>query len=471
MITLRPLAAVLATAATLSCVAIPDQGPGPSLSEIDGLPIARAKQKQPNIVLIVSDDQAFTDYGFMGHDAIKTPNLDRLAKQGALFRRGYVPTALCRPSLMTMATGLHAHQHRITGNDPARNDVNKAHAQTAGKTAKELLIANVDRLATLPRLLADAGYVSHQSGKWWEGSYRRGGFTNGMTRGYPKKGGRHGDDGLRIGRRGMAPVFDFMNGAAKSGKPFFVWYAPFLPHTPHNPPQRLLDKYRKAGRPEPIAKYYAMVEWFDETCGQLLAHLDEKSLSRDTLVIYVADNGWLQRPDARGYAARSKRSPYEGGTRTPIMVRWPARVPPADRPELCTSLDIFPTVLAAAGIPCPKGRSGLNLLPYLTTGKPIERDAIFGASFAHDIADIENPDASVLFRWTIKGSMKLLLTDNGKPGRMRYPPKAKGPQLFDLSADPMEKHNLAPGKPELVQQLRGLINAWYEPKAAQRGGR
>ena len=74
--------------------------------------------KKPNIVLILSDDQAWNDYGFMGHDIIKTPNLDKLASQSVVFKRGYVPTPICRPSLMTLSTGLYPHQHKITGNDP-----------------------------------------------------------------------------------------------------------------------------------------------------------------------------------------------------------------------------------------------------------------------------------------------------------------------------------------------------------------
>ncbi|MEK6237074.1 MAG: sulfatase-like hydrolase/transferase, partial [Planctomycetales bacterium] len=160
-------------------------------------------QSRPNIVLIISDDQSWTDYGFMGHQAIQTPNLDRLAKQSATFRRGYVPTALCRPSLATLITGLHSHQNLVTGNDPAATTENRRHAAKAGKDARELLISNIDANPTTPRILAQKGYLSFQCGKWWEGSYRRGGFTHGMTRGYPEPRGRHGDDGLTIGRSGM----------------------------------------------------------------------------------------------------------------------------------------------------------------------------------------------------------------------------------------------------------------------------
>ncbi|MFN3166093.1 MAG: sulfatase [Phycisphaeraceae bacterium] len=430
-----------------------------------------ADAPRPNIVLIISDDQSFTDYGFMGHDAIKTPNLDKLADQSALFRRGYVPTALCRPALMTMATGLYAHQHLVTGNDPANTPANAAHVKADGKPARELIIENIDRSDTLPRLLAERGYLSHQSGKWWEGNYARGGFTHGMTRGYPEKGGRHGDDGLTIGREGMAEVFDFMDMAAEQDKPFFVWYAPFLPHTPHNPPDRLLNKYKQAGRSIQVARYYAMCEWFDETCGQLLDRLDEKGIADNTLVIYVTDNGWIQSAGANGYAERSKRSPYEGGIRTPIMFRWPGQVKPGERGELCSSIDIFPTALAAAGAEVPGDRPGLNLLPYLTTGKAIERDTIFGESFAHDIADVKNPEASLIYRWVIRGNMKLLLTYDGALGRMKYPPKDFEPKLYDLEADPLEKHNLAKDRPEQVEQLTRLIDGWWRTKQAKQRGK
>ena len=102
-------------------------------------------ETRPNVVLILSDDQGYTDYGFMGHPEIETPNLDKLAKESALFRRGYVPTALCRPSLITLISGLYSHQNKTTGNDPANTPMNKAHAEKAGKDVRELLISHIDQ--------------------------------------------------------------------------------------------------------------------------------------------------------------------------------------------------------------------------------------------------------------------------------------------------------------------------------------
>ena len=429
---------------------------------------ANSKSKPPNIVLILSDDQSYTDYGFMGHPHIETPHLDRLASESALFRRGYVPTALCRPALMTIATGLYSHQNKTTGNDPAGTPANAAHAEKAGKSARELLISHVDRTGTIAKWLGENGYVSHQSGKWWEGSFQRGGFTEGMTKGFPNPGGRHGDAGLKIGRDGMEPIFDFIDRSVADDKPFFVWYAPFLPHTPHNPPQRLLDKYVAKGVQERIAKYYAMCEWLDETCGQLMQKLDDKGVAEDTLVIYVTDNGWIQ-TEQGGYAERSKRSPYEGGTRNPIMFRWPGVIPAADRPELCSSIDIVPTILAAAEAEGPHEFPGLNLLPQLKSGDAIDRDTLFGESFAHDIADIENPQASLLYRWVIRGYDKLLLTYDGAPGKMKYPAKSGKAQLFDLKADPDEETSLATKNPDLVKELSALLDEWYVPEERQAG--
>jgi arylsulfatase A-like enzyme len=225
-------------------------------------------QDSPNVLYIISDDQAWTDYGFMGHPQIKTPHLDQLAKESVLFERGYVPTALCRPSLVTLTNGHYAHKHGVTGNDPSPKNYPSVKEIFAQKKAQ--LISYLDRFDTLPNLLGERGYISHQSGKWWEGNFKHGGFTHGMTQGFPQRGGRHGDDGLKIGREGLKPIEDFVDHAMEEKKPFFLWYGVFLPHTPHNPPERLLNPYKEMGLPISIAKYYANCTWFDETCGQLI---------------------------------------------------------------------------------------------------------------------------------------------------------------------------------------------------------
>jgi uncharacterized sulfatase len=433
---------------------------------------AAAPVEKPNIVFIISDDHAWTDYGFMGHKQIETPNLDRLATRSALFNRAYVPTALCRPALASLATGLYAHQHNISGNDPALlpetpGRAGKASAQEspAYRALREKLTSQFDRQPSIAKLLGQRGYLSHQSGKWWEGSHERGGFTHGMTRGFPQPGGRHGDDGLKIGREGMTPIFEFIDQAVAEKKPFFLWYAPFMPHTPHTPPDRLFQKYKAKGiESDFVARYYAMVEWFDETCGELLDRLEAKGLARNTLVVYIGDNGWIQLPDAPGYAPRSKQSANEGGVRQPTMFSWPGVIRPGHRGEqLCSSVDIVSTALAAAGATIPKNLPGYNLLPILKSGRPTPRKVVLGETFAHDVANIDRPEDSLLYRWVIEGKWKLLLTYDGKVGRYAssHPRTEKRPQLFDLLADPHEDHNLAAQNPKVVARLARKLQQWW----------
>ncbi|MDO6693297.1 sulfatase [Aliiglaciecola sp. 3_MG-2023] len=423
-------------------------------------------QTLPNILLILSDDHAWNDYGFMGHDVVKTPALDQLAAEGVTFKRGYVPTSLCRPSLATIATGYYAYQHGITGNDPSRNLPGGKGGELYEKQRAEI-IAKIDEVATLPQLLKEKGYVSFQSGKWWEGNYKRGGFDEGMTRGFPEKGGRHGDDGLNIGRQGLAPVTDFIDKASAANQPFLVWYAPFMPHAPHTPPQRILNKYENKGLPISIAKYYAMIEWFDETNGQLFDHLEKKGLKDNTLIVYVSDNGWVTNPTQTGrFLPRSKQSPGESGVRTPIMFSLPGQFNPQMRSEVVSSIDIVPTILGAAGIDVPKDLPGKNLFANMKNEIPIVRDEIFGEGFAHDMDDLNDPESTLLYRWVIEGKWKLILSYDGK--NVSYQKYHKdvlsGPRLYNLLEDEHETVNLASVHPDLVKRLSEKLMNWYPVK-------
>jgi arylsulfatase A-like enzyme len=393
--------------------------------------------QRPNVVLIIGDDQAFGDYGFMGHETIRTPNLDRLSKEGALFTRGYVPTALCRPSLASLATGRWPHRHGVTGNDPKRG------------TNRQRMVDLFKKSPTVASILGEIGYRSLQTGKWWEGNHKVGGFTHGMTHGDTKRRGRHGDLGLQIGRKGLKEIFDFI-AEGKKDEPFFVWYAPFLPHTPHNPPARLLKKYAKKGRSKFVAKYYAMCEWFDETCGQLLDHLLEKDLEKNTVVLFVSDNGWIQKKEKRGFAPRSKRSPYEGGVRTPIIVKWPGKVPVGRHDMPVSSIDLVPTMLRACGADVPKTADGVDLLP-LCRGEVKKRGPIFGAAFTHDIVELGRPERSLVARFVVHGRWKLVWHATAKSKI----------ELFDVVADPHETKDLAGENGEQVKQLRAKVDGWW----------
>lgn len=396
---------------------------------------------RPNVLLILGDDQAWTDFGFMGHPTIQTPHFDKFAKESATFTRGYVPTSLCRPSLVTFLTGRYPHEHRICGNDPA-----------PGIDRREML-KHIHRLPTLPKWLGAEGYVSFQTGKWWEGNPQEDGkFTAGMSHGDPKRGGRHGDLGLKISREGHQPIIDFLD--AHPGKPFFLWHAPFLPHTPHTPPERLFAKYRAPDRPMTVARYYAMCEWFDETLGDVLGLLDQRGLRNNTLVVFATDNGWIQDPKGNNFAPKSKRSPYDGGLRTPIIVRWPGRVTPALYDTPVSTVDIVPTILAACGITPVEPLPGLNLLAIADAKGQCERQSLFGEIFEHDVADIDDPSKSLLYRWTLSaGRWKLIQ------------PAATGAaaELYDVLADPHETKNLADSESARVVELQKSLDRWWTP--------
>ncbi len=414
---------------------------------------------RPNIVFIISDDQGWEDYSFMGHPRIATPSLDRLAAQSLTFRRGYSPVPLCRPSLATIVTGLYPHQHGVTGNDPALPDeaVNAMASRGNPKYARyyETIIQNFRQRPNLVRDLTSRGYLALETGKWWEGDpLKTAGFTQAMTRG-DAEGSRHGDAGLEIGRKGLEPVYRFIE---QSGdKPWLIWYAPMLPHAPHTPPDDLLQKYLKIAPSEPVARYWACVEWFDRTCGEFLGYLERKGLRENTIIIYTADNGWIQNAERANQAApRSKLTPYEGGVRTPIMISWPGKLKPRmDGEHLASTIDLWPTLASLLKAPSPKGLPGIDLTDQRAVGG---RASLFGEQYAHNIADVDTPTRSLQNRWMIAGRWKLIVPDprNRPAGQL---------ELYDLRRDPWEKSDLAVRHPGRVKQLQRQLDAWWTPTA------
>ncbi len=409
--------------------------------------------QQPNIVLIISDDQSWTDYSFLGHEHIRTPRIDQLAAEGLTFTQGYTTAPLCRPALASMATGLYPHQHGAYGNDP----INPGEKQVYGTEwliqraeINEPIMAGIEKISSLADLLGEAGYISLQTGKWWEGHYSRGGFSQGMTHGNPALGGRHGDDGLEIGREGLDVIFDFMNEAQETETPFFVWYAPFMPHAPHNPPDSLRDKYLPLAPTPAVANYWAMCEWFDITCGELMDYIDQKELSENTLFVYVTDNGWIQDPDRPNrYAPRSKRAPYDMGIRTPIIYRWKGVIEPEmDETSLSSSIDIATTILGICGIQPTEEMQGINVLDReIRKG----RDAIFAETYAHDFSTL---DSSLYYRIIVTNPWKLILPDTvNQPDRI--------PELYNLEDDPHEWNNQADAHPEIVAELVLRLEEWW----------
>lgn len=416
-----------------------------------------AADQRPNIILIISDDQGFPDYGFMNHAVVKTPNIDRRASQSMLYTRGYT-MPLCSPSLACLLTGKLPHHNGITGNDltsmKAPGGKGKAKGKQAAASRDELKNQLLGNSLMLPKALTDSGYLTFQTGKLWNVTYEDVGFTGGMT----VNASRHGDAGLSIGRKSMKPIFDFMETAQKEQKPFFVWYAPMMPHTPHTPPAELLAHFKGKGLSPAAEKYYAMIEWFDQTCGELDDYLIKNKLAENTVILYLADNGW-NAEGGLGRSARAKLTPYELGIRTPMFVRWPARVKPIrDDETLASVIDFAPTILAAAGLKGPADLPGLNLMDREAM---TARKSIFVESYTHNIDDLKAPAKSLVAKVVVDGWSKLLIPGVAKDTKGTAAPTEL--ELFDLKSDPLEKTNLAKNRVEEVQRLQAIQHGAWKP--------
>ncbi|MEX0331588.1 MAG: sulfatase-like hydrolase/transferase [Puniceicoccaceae bacterium] len=409
--------------------------------------------KPPNVVLIISDDQTWNDYGFMGHEQVATPRLDKLASQSLLFERGYVSAPLCRPSLASLVTGMHPHQHLIRGNDPVLpGKVHHRNNKELFDKWRTKMTAPMHKLPSFVRLLKDNGYLTLQTGKWWEENPIDHGFTDAMTHGRTLEGGRHGDVGLEIGRTTHEPYYDFVDKALEEQKPFFVWYGVFLPHTPHNARAELVEKYLKVAPNESTARYWANIEWFDEVCGEVLDYLDKKGITDETMIIYTCDNGWVSNPEQAERSIRSKREPYEDGIRTPIMIKYPGKVTPQrDSVTLVSNIDIAPTILKAAGIEIPCEMAGLDLRDVNGLAK---RDRVIVEDYAHDIdlSRLNDLDSNLDSRVLIKGWDKIIAwTDRT--------------ELYDLREDLSDRKDLSSMQPEKVSKLKAELQAWLDSTA------
>ncbi|HEX6987151.1 MAG TPA: sulfatase/phosphatase domain-containing protein, partial [Planctomycetaceae bacterium] len=179
------------------------------------------------------------------------------------------------------------------------------------------------------------------------------------------------------------------------------------------------------------------------------------------LVVYVTDNGWIQKtPESdlpagwnHPFAPKSKRSPYDGGVRTPILLRWPGRIAPGRFETPVSSVDLAPTILHACGVAPPEEMPGQNLLDVIAAGGRTDRDTVYGEIFGHDVPDVDDPAAGLLYRWCRRGDWKLIVPEK----------ETGGPELYDLAADPHETRDLAAEHPDRVAALRERLDAWWEP--------
>jgi len=417
---------------------------------------------RPNLVVIIGDDHGYPYAGFMGNEILETPHLDRLAAEGTVFSNAYNVASACRPSLMSLLTGLDPYQVELRSE------------QLEGQGLGRKSVNRILDFQTLPRLLSERGYQSFQAGKHWEGTAQQAGFTVGTKSLKEATGSTFvdfsgGAVGLSLGRSGMQPVWTLLEQA--QGQPFLLWFAPKLPHTPLDAPARHRAPYLAAGLSNSAVAYYANVTRLDAAIGELLERLSGMGLLEQTLVVYLSDNGWDQAPGVlatgRGMTlggSRGKMSMFELGFRTPIVFRWPGYVPAGIvQDELISTLDLFPTLLDYAGVETPPGRWGRSLRPVIEDREDLPERALYGRMAGALPDTVDAPAAAVLEGLRRPASF-------ARRGRWHYfrfeteqGETVQGEEkLYDVEADPQETLNLAPQNPDLVEALRREIEEWKQ---------
>jgi uncharacterized sulfatase len=342
----------------------------------------------------------------------------------------------------------------------------------------------IGEVETLPGILSgELGYRCLQTGKFWEGHWRNGGFTEGMTTFEPPpepqafggvrklaSGERvahgNGDAGLRIGRETMEPIERFIGDCEKEKIPWMVWYAPYLPHQPHDSPEEFYDIAESTpGIEQHQIPYFAAIAQFDDTVGHLVRFVEENADTANTIFVFVSDNGWSPstspqkgREQEFAHTKRSKRAPFDEGLRSPILVRWDGRVQPGEHRELVSSINIVPTLLKAAGAK-KRNLPGFDLLGGLDPFR-----GVFGAIYPGDASSLHRPERDVAYRWVRSGDWKLILPRGEEP----WGGYLEGPALFNVHLDPAETTNRASDKKAMVEKLEGLLDDWWNPEDAAR---
>ncbi len=456
--------------------------------EIDRTVVPRRPDGPPNVVLIIADDLGWPYLGFLGDENVITPNMDVLGNGGAVFEIGHSTANHCRPTLQSLITGLYPVQYEKQATAIADRRIGEGDVPDAVDTDQERRVLHrqyeteaIEDFATLPRLLSGEGYVSHQSGKWWEQSYAHGGFTHGMTDSWSWEDAADlgdkwfftfmGGQGMDIGRETMEPVTDFI--ADNADQPFFVWYGPALPHVPLNPPDQFYKYFEnREGMSESAKLYYANIAWFDWGVGELIDELREQRVLDNTLIIYINDNGWEQAADVE-YAddhvtfanggPRGKGSFFETGFRTPIIFYWQGKITAIrDQQTLASAIDVMPTILDYVGVEPPAGLPGHSL-----------RAAIEGETLTksrdHFIGRLTQHRAGTNFRGepdtSTEDHMGAALSGYYRRDtrwHFVWLPETGETALYDLVNDPGQLSDASAANAALIEGFKADINAWRQ---------
>jgi len=432
----------------------------------------------PNVIYILADDLGYGDVGFNGQSKFKTPNIDRLAADGMVFTQHYSGSTVCAPSRSALMTGLHTGHTPIRGNKEIQPE---GQFPMPGSTY------------TLTEMLKEAGYKTGVFGKWGlgypgsEGDPNKQGVDEFFGYNcqrlahhyYPYHLWHNQEKILLDGNMGNSQedyaadliqkkAIEFIN--TNQDQPFFLFYASPIPHAELLMPQEDIDVFKGEFLPEKSyqgvdggedyrtgpygsqehchATFVAMVTKLDEQVGEIVALLEELDITDNTLIIFTSDNGPHKEGgadpdyfDSNGIYKGYKRDLYEGGIHVPMIAKWPGQVETGTESEHISAFwDVMPTLADLAGVSISEKLDGISFLPTLT-GKGQQAD--------HDY---------LYWEFHEKGGRIALRKDNWKAVRYNVlKDPARGIELYDLSLDPGETHDVASEFPDVVEELTGIM--------------
>ncbi len=415
--------------------------------------VSAERERRPNIIFILADDQGYGNVGCYGSKAIQTPNIDRLAEEGLRFTDCYSGSAVCAPTRCVLMTGLH------TGHCRRRDNAAKGSSR---KFEDRKLVPLAPDDLTIATVLKRAGYVTGGFGKW--------GLGNPGTTGTPDK---HGFDHFfgyldQVHAHDYYPKFLVRNGEevelpgnGKQGRktyshtviaeaaldfirthrerPFFLYLPYTLPHGKYVVPSD--EPYSDRPWSQEVKNYAAMNTLLDRSVGDVMQLLKELDLDEKTIVFYTSDNGpnpdFLADLDSNGPFDGIKRSLREGGIRCPMIVRWPGRVPAGKESDYVWShKDFFATACELAGIDPPSGLDSVSVLPTLRGERQTPQPHLYWEFY------------SPIQQAVRLGHWKGIRRGSAAPVA-----------LFDLRTDPGESHDVAAENPQVVQQIEAIMAA------------
>jgi len=414
--------------------------------------------QRPNILFIYLDDFGWRDTSYMGSDFYETPNIDRLARRGLVFRDAYSCAANCAPARACLLSGQYTPRHQVfnVGTRPRGKAAHRRLAHVAGTSTLR------PDIVTWAEVLQEAGYATGMFGKWHLGTTpEKQGFDVAVNhKKLPGFKGHRGPDGSYLADVLTDRTIDFIR-AHKDG-PWCAYLAHFAVHTPLQPKRDLLPKYqqKQPGKLHQNAIMATMIQAVDDGVGRLVAALEETGEDQDTVILFYSDNG--------GYGPATDMDPlwgykgnyYEGGIRVPFFIHWPSVVAAGETAEPIIGVDLYPTLLEIAGAPRPEGQplDGVSILPLC---KGEQEDLGERALFWHFPAYLQSyrvthEQRDPLFRTRPvsvirKGRYKL--HENLEDGSL---------ELYDLTTDIRERHNLASTLPARREKLLAELHAWQE---------